>query len=169
MFKRVFLIVLDSLGIGSTPDADKYGDEGSNTLLHTIGEAYNLDVLEKLGLTVLIGKEEEDTRGLYMRCKPMNTEKDSLNGHYEMMGAISKIPYKTYPDGFPLELISKIQHITGREVIGNVACDGMRIINDLGEMHIKTGALIVYTSQDSVFQIAAHEDIVSVEELYRYM
>lgn len=167
MFKRVFLIVLDSLGIGSTPDAEKYHDEGANTLLHTIGDKYNLDVLEKLGLTVLVGKQEDGVRGLYMRCRPLNKAKDSLNGHYEMMGAISKNPYKTYPDGFPLELISKIQKATGREVIGNVSCDGIRILNDLGEMHIKTGALIVYTSSDSVLQIAAHEDIIPVEELYQ--
>ncbi len=167
MFKRVFLIVLDSLGIGYTEDAYKFGDEKANTLLHTIGEEYNLDVLERLGLTTLIGKEKEGTRGLYMRAIPLNAAKDSLNGHYEMMGAVSKSPYKTYPDGFPLELISKIQHAIGREVIGNVACDGVRIINDLGEMHLKTGAVIIYTSSDSVLQVAAHEDIISVEELYK--
>ena len=166
MFKRVFLIVLDSLGIGATDDAFKFGDEKSNTLLHTIGESYNLDVLEMLGLTKLIGKEEENTRGLYMRCAPLNPMKDSLNGHYEMMGAISRRPYMVYDDGFPLELISKIQRAINREVIGNVKCDGVRIIDDLGEMHMKTGAIIVYTSSDSVLQVAAHEDIVSVEELY---
>ncbi len=166
MFKRVFLIVLDSLGIGSTLDADKYGDEGANTLLHTIGDNYNLDVLEKLGLTSLVGKEEEKIVSLYMRANPMSSAKDSLNGHYELMGAIPKIPYKTYKDGFPLELISKIQRAINREVIGNVSDDGIHIINELGEMHMKTGAVIVYTSCDSVLQIAAHEDIISVEELY---
>ena len=166
MFNRVFLVVLDSLGIGYTEDAYKFGDEGANTLLHTIGESYNLDVLEKLGLTKLIGKEEENVRGLYMRCKPQNPMKDSLNGHYEMMGAICARPYELYPEGFPLELISKIQHAINREVIGNVKCDGLKIIDDLGEMHIKTGAIIVYTSSDSVLQVAAHEDIVSTEELY---
>ena len=101
-----------------------------------------------------------------MRANPLNKGKDSLNGHYEMMGAISRTPYKTYPDGFPLELISKIQHAINREVIGNVACDGMQIINDLGEMHIKTGAVIIYTSSDSVLQVAAHEDIIPTDELY---
>ncbi len=167
MFKRVFLVVLDSVGIGEAPDADKFGDVGSNTFLHTIGDAYNLDVLEKLGLLTLIGKEEENTRGIYMRAKPINLAKDTLNGHYEMMGVVQKTPYKTYPDGFPLELISKIQQATGHEVIGNIAASGTKIIEDLGEMHMKTGAIIVYTSADSVLQIAAHEDIIPVEELYK--
>lgn len=167
MFKRIFLVVLDSVGIGATEDADKYGDEGSNTLLHTIGNSYNLDVLEKLGLTALVGKEESNIRSIYMRAKPQNPAKDTLNGHYEMMGAISKTPYKTYPNGFPLELISKIQQATGREVIGNIVASGTEIIEELGEMHMKTGAIIVYTSADSVLQIAAHEDIIPIEELYK--
>jgi phosphopentomutase len=167
MFNRVFLVVLDSVGIGEAPDAEKYGDVGANTLLHAIGDAYNLDVLEKLGMLTLIGKEEEGTRGIYMRAKPINLAKDTLNGHYEMMGAVQKTPYKTYPDGFPLELISKIQHATGREVIGNIPASGTQIIEELGEMHMKTGALIVYTSADSVLQIAAHEDIIPVDELYK--
>ena len=166
MFKRIFLVVLDSLGIGEAPDAEKFGDVGANTLLHTVKDAYNLDVLEKLGLLTLVGKEEENTRGIYMRAKPINLAKDTLNGHYEMMGIVEKEPYKTYPDGFPLELISKIQHVTGREVIGNIAASGTEIIEELGEMHMKTGALIVYTSADSVLQIAAHEEVIPVEELY---
>ena len=166
MFKRIFLIVLDSVGIGALPDADKYGDEGANTLRHTIKDHYNLDVLEMLGLTKLIGYDHEKTRGLYMRCKTMNKMKDSLNGHYEMMGAINKIKFETYPEGFPLELISKIQHLIGKEVIGNVACDGEKILDDLGEMHIKSGCPIIYTSNDSVLQLACHEDVISVEELY---
>ncbi len=167
MFKRVFLVVMDSVGVGEAPDAEKYGDKGANTLLHTMGDAYNLNVLEKLGLTTLVGKEEENTRGIYMRAKPINLAKDTLNGHYEMMGIVQKTPYKTYPDGFPLELISKIQQATGREVIGNIAASGTEIIEKLGEMHMKTGAIIVYTSADSVLQIAAHEDIIPVEELYK--
>ncbi len=167
MFKRVFLVVMDSVGVGSTEDSDKYGDKGANTVLHTIGEAYNLDVLEKLGLTNLVGKDEKDVKAIYMKAKPVNVAKDTLNGHYEMMGAVAKVPYKTYPDGFPLELISKIQHAIGREVIGNCVASGTQIIEDLGEMHMKTGAIIVYTSADSVLQIAAHEDIIPVEELYK--
>ena len=167
MFKRVFLVVMDSVGVGCTEDSDKYGDKGANTLLHTIGDTYNLDVLEKLGLTNLVGMNEDNVKALYMKAKPLNVAKDTLNGHYEMMGAVAKVPYKTYPDGFPLELISKIQHAIGREVIGNCVASGTQIIEDLGEMHMKTGALIIYTSADSVLQIAAHEDIVPVEELYK--
>lgn len=167
MFKRVFLVVMDSVGVGCTEDSSKYGDDGANTLLHTIGDAYNLDVLEKLGLTNLVGKDEKGVRALYMRAKPVNVAKDTLNGHYEMMGAVTKVPYKTYPDGFPFELISKIQQATGHDVIGNCVASGTQIIEDLGEMHMKTGALIIYTSADSVLQIAAHEDIVPVDELYK--
>lgn len=167
MFKRVFLVVMDSVGVGCTEDSDKYGDKGANTLLHTIGDAYNLDVLEKLGLTNLVGMNEDNVKALYMKAKPLNVAKDTLNGHYEIMGAVAKVPYKTYPDGFPLELISKIQHAIGREVIGNCVASGTQIIEDLGEMHMKTGAIIVYTSADSVLQIAAHEDIIPVEELYK--
>ena len=163
MFKRVFLIVLDSLGIGAYSEEDK----GANTLTHVIGEHYNLNVLEKLGLIRLIKTEEENTRGIYMRCIPANDKKDSLNGHYEMMGIIDDKPYETYPSGFPLELISKIQKVTGRSVIGNIASDGVEIINELGQMQMKTGSIIIYTSNDSVLQIAAHEDIISVEELYK--
>lgn len=166
MFKRIFLLVLDGLGVGATPDAIKYGDDGANTLKHVIGDSYNLDVLEKLGLTRLLGIPEDDTRGLYMRCMPLNRQKDSLNGHYELMGCIKKNQYQIYKDGFPLELISEIQKISGRSVIGNVASDGVEIINELGEMQIKTGSLIVYTSSDSVLQIAAHEDSIDIEELY---
>ena len=166
MFNRVFLVVLDSLGIGSTEDAYKFGDKGANTLLHTIGENYNLDILELFGLTTLIGKDVSHTRGIYTRIIPQGKYKDSLNGHYEMMGAISKVDYKTYPDGFPLELISKIQHEIGLDIIGNENSDGVEIINKLGQMHMKTGCPIIYTSADSVLQVAAHEDIMPVEDLY---
>ncbi len=167
MFNRIFLVVLDSCGIGACDDASSYGDEGANTLLHTIeNRNYNLDVLERLGLTSLVGKNVDNIRSIYMKAKFKNKAKDSLNGHYEMMGAISDMEFKTYPDGFPLELISDIQHLIGRDVIGNVASSGTKIIEELGEMHIKTGAIIVYTSSDSVLQIAAHTDIVPLEELY---
>ena len=167
MFKRIFLVVLDSVGVGETLDAVKYGDNGANTLLHTIdGRNYNLGVLEKLGFTSLVGKEVKSVRGIYTKASPMNLAKDTLNGHYELMGAVLEKPYMTYPNGFPLELISEIQKITGREVIGNIAASGTQIIEDLGEMHMKTGAIIVYTSADSVLQIAAHTDIVPLEELY---
>lgn len=167
MFKRVFLVILDSVGIGEADDAAKFDDVGSNTLLHTIGEKYNLNVLEKMGLTNLIGKEVDGIRGIYAKAKPMNAAKDTLNGHYELMGAISKTPYKTYPDGFPKELIDELETRTGRKVIGNKVASGTEIIEELGEEHLETGAIIVYTSADSVLQIAAHEDIVSIDELYK--
>ncbi len=166
MFNRVFLIVMDSVGIGALEDAKNYGDEGANTLLHTIGEDYNLDILRVLGLTKLIGVEEKNTRGIYMRCKTLNKNKDSLNGHYEMMAAIDKVGFKTYKDGFPDELIQKIENSIGVKTIGNIASDGVQIINELGNKHIKTGCPIIYTSCDSVLQVAAHEDVISTEKLY---
>ena len=166
MFKRVFLVVLDSVGVGEASDASQYGDSGANTLLHALGNTYNLDVLEKLGLTTLIGKEVTGTRGLYMKAKPQNLAKDTLNGHYEIMGAITKIPYKTYPNGFPQELITKLENACGHKVIGNCVASGTQIIEELGEEHMATGNIIVYTSADSVLQIAAHEEVISVEELY---
>ena len=165
MFNRIFLLVLDGVGIGSSPDAKKYKDENANTLLHTIGKSYNLDVLEKLGLTELINIKEKDTRGFYMRAKPINKLKDSLNGHYEIMGCVSNVEYKTFPDGFPIELIQEIEETTHRTVIGNVAGDGEILINQLGEMQMEQNAIIVYTSCDSVLQVAAHEDIISPYEL----
>ncbi len=158
---------MDSLGVGEASDAAEYGDDGSNTLGHIIEDRdYNLNVLERLGLLNLVGKKVENTKGYHMIARPVNAGKDTLNGHYEMMGIDSKIPYKTFPDGFPLELISELQQKTGREVIGNIAASGIKIIEDLGEMHMKTGAIIVYTSADSVLQIAAHEEVVPIEELY---
>ncbi len=166
MFNRVFLIVMDSVGIGALEDAKNYGDEGANTLLHTIGKEYNLDILRVLGLTKLIGIEEKNTRGIYMRCKTLNKNKDSLNGHYEMMCALDKIGFKTYKDGFPDELIQKIEDTIGIKTIGNIASDGVQIINELGNKHIKTGYPIIYTSCDSVLQLAAHEDVIPTEKLY---
>ena len=167
MYDRIFLIVLDSLGVGATADAVKYGDEGANTLGHIIEKGnYNLNVLEKLGFLNLVGVNKERTIGYRTIMKPKNLAKDTLNGHYEMMGLIEEKPFQTYPDGFPLELISEVQHAVGREVIGNVVASGTEIIEELGEMHMKTGAIIVYTSADSVLQVAAHESIVPVQELY---
>ncbi|MBQ3142684.1 MAG: phosphopentomutase [Bacilli bacterium] len=167
MFKRIFLIVLDSLGVGEANDASKYGDSGANTLGHIIeNKNYNLDVLENLGLISLVKNIDEKTYSYYMKAKPNSLGKDTLNGHYEMMGILSNAPFKTFPEGFPLELITEIKNITNRDVIGNVAASGTEIIERLGEMHMKTGAIIVYTSADSVLQIAAHEEVVPLDELY---
>ena len=167
MFNRVFLLVLDGVGVGEAPDAKLFGDSGANTFLHTIDKSYNLDVLEKLGLTKLVGIDEKETRGLYMRAKPISKLKDSLNGHYEIMGCVSNVEYKTYPDGFPIELINEIEEAIHRPVIGNVAGDGEILINQLGEMQIENKAVIIYTSCDSVLQVAAHEDVISPYELYK--
>ena len=166
MFNRIFLVVLDGLGIGATDDAAFYGDKGSNTLLHTINDNYNLDVLELLGLTKLVGKEVKNTRGIYTRIIPQGNYKDSLNLHYEMMCAINKHKYNTYPDGLPLELVSKIQSSIGIDVIGNESSESSSIINKLGQMHMKTGCPIIYTSCDSSILVAAHEDVISTEDLY---
>ncbi len=167
MFKRVFLIVMDSLGVGEAKDAEKYDDKGSNTLKHALeGENYNLPLFEKLGLISLVDNKVEAKCGYYGKLEPSNLAKDTLNGHYEMMGTIFDKPFMTYPDGFPLVLISEIQRVTGRTVIGNKAASGTEIIKELGQEHIKTGSIIVYTSEDSVLQIAAHEEVIPVDELY---
>ena len=167
MFKRVFLIVMDSLGVGEAKDADKYGDVGSNTLKHIIDDGiYNLPVFEKLGLLDLVNNDKKAKLGYHGKIEPANKAKDTLNGHYEMMGMILDTPFKTYPEGFPTLLMSEIERVTGKSFIGNCVASGTEIIKELGAEHMKTGALIIYTSADSVLQIAAHEDIVPVEELY---
>lgn len=167
MFNRIFLIVLDSLGVGQAEDAESFGDKGANTLGHIVEDKnYNLNMMERLGFLNLVGKNNETKYSYYMKMKPMSKGKDTLNGHYEMMGIQRSEPFGTFPNGFPLELIKKIKEISGRDVIGNIAVSGTKIIEDLGQMQAKTGALIVYTSADSVLQIAAHEKVIPLEELY---
>lgn len=167
MFKRIFLIVMDSLGVGEAKDAEKFGDIGSSTLKHILNHnGYHLPVMEKLGLLDLVDKSDNFSLGYHGIIEPANKAKDTLNGHYEMMGILLDKPFKTYPDGFPIILISEIQRTIGREIIGNCVASGTEIIKELGEMHMKTGALIVYTSADSVLQVAAHEDIIPTNELY---
>lgn len=168
MFKRVFLIVLDSVGVGEAKDAEKFGDEGSSTLGHILDHnGYHLPIFERLGLLDTIKNDNRFNLGYHGIIEPANKAKDTLNGHYEMMGVILEKPFKTYSEGFPIILISEIQRITGREVIGNCVASGTEIIEELGEMHMKTGALIIYTSADSVLQVAAHENIIPVDELYK--
>ncbi len=167
MFKRVFLIVMDSLGVGEAKDAIKFGDVGSNTLKHITDEGiYKLPIFEKLGLLDLVNNDKKAKLGYHGVIEPANKAKDTLNGHYEMMGMILDTPFKTYPNGFPTLLMSEIERVTGKSFIGNCVASGTEIIKELGSEHMKTGALIIYTSADSVIQIAAHEDIVPVEELY---
>lgn len=171
-YKRVFLIVMDSVGIGEAPDAEKFGDKGSHTLGH-IGErmnGLNMPNMGKLGLSNI-----EEIKGIVPADKPLayytkmeeaSNGKDTMTGHWEIMGLNIQTPFQVFPDGFPDELISELETRTGRKVIGNKPASGTEILVELGEEHMKTGALIVYTSADSVLQIAAHEEIIPIEELY---
>lgn len=171
--RRIFLIVLDSYGIGALPDAADFGDEGSNTLKTiTASKAYDTPNMKKLGLFNIDGvdwmKKEESPAGAYGRMKERSRGKDTTIGHWEIAGVVSPKPLPVYPNGFPEEILEKFREATGREVLCNLPYSGTDVIRDYGEEHMKTGALIVYTSADSVFQIAAHEEIVPVEELYKY-
>ena len=171
--RRIFLIVLDSYGIGALPDEADFGDEGSNTLKTiTASKAYDTPNMKKLGLFNIDGvdwmKKEESPDGAYGRMKERSRGKDTTIGHWEIAGVVSPKPLPVYPNGFPEEILEKFREATGREVLCNLPYSGTDVIRDYGEEHMKTGALIVYTSADSVFQIAAHEEIVPVEELYRY-
>lgn len=170
-FKRIFLLVLDSLGVGEALDANHYGDEGANTLRH-IKENYDLFVpnLQKLGfLNTLNMDENKEVEAYYTIARPTNPGKDTLTGHYELMGVRNLIPFKTFVEnGFPRELLEKIELITHRRVIGNRNAEGMEIINELGERHLEYGALILYTSNGSNLCIAAHEDVIPVAKLYEY-
>lgn len=173
--KRVFLIVLDSFGIGEAPDAKDFGDEGSNTLLAVSKSLYfDLPNLEKLGLFAVEGAEIDGDRqttvpiGTYGRMTEQSKGKDTTIGHWEIAGIISEKPLPVYPKGFPEEVTAVFEQETGRKILCNRPYSGTEVIRDYGDEHVKTGALIVYTSADSVFQIAAHEDVVPPEELYRY-
>ena len=173
MAKRAFLIVLDSFGIGYEPDADKFGDVGANTLASISGDAnFKADNLKKLGLFnldgVSCGEKEENILGSYARLQEASNGKDTTIGHWEIAGVESDRALPTYPNGFPEELIREYEQRTGCKVICNKPYSGTEVIKDYGEEHMKTGDLIVYTSADSVFQVAAHEDIVPVEKLYEY-
>lgn len=171
--KRIFLIVLDSVGIGALPDAHLYGDEGTNTLLSCCKTGL-LDIpnMIKLGLSQIEGCEylgkSENPLASFGRCREKSKGKDTTTGHWEIAGLVLDRAFPTYPDGFPKEILDEFEKQTGRKVLCNKPYSGTEVIKDYGEQHMKTGALIVYTSSDSVFQIAAHEDIVPVETLYEY-
>ncbi len=173
MKKRVFLIVLDSFGIGEMPDSASFGDEGSNTLAAiSRSEFFKAENLKKLGLFNIDGvdccEKCEKPIASYGRLSEKSNGKDTTTGHWEIAGLISDKPMPTFPNGFPQDFIERFEKVTGRKCLCNKPYSGTAVIADYGEEHIKTGALIVYTSADSVFQIAAHEDIVPVEELYKY-
>ena len=171
MGKRVFLIVLDSMGIGEMPDAARFGDEGSNTLgaIRSVSQ-FDCPHLKQLGLFNIDGVNSGIGAPLasFARMREASMGKDTTIGHWEIAGIISREPLPTYPNGFPDEVIDEFSRLTGRGVLCNKPYSGTAVIRDYGEEHLKTGKLIVYTSADSVFQIAAHEDLVPVEELYRY-
>ncbi|MBF8300314.1 MAG: deoB [Acidobacteria bacterium] len=170
-FTRVIVIVLDSVGIGALPDAAAYGDEGSNTLGNIARQVpLQVPVLRSLGLDRLVplgGAASGPTRGAYGRMTEVSAGKDSVTGHWEMMGVVLDGPFPTFPSGFPPELIAEFEHRIGRGTLGNVVASGTEILDRLGPEHMRTGKPIVYTSADSVFQIAAHEVVVPIAEQYR--
>jgi len=172
--RRVFLIVLDSMGIGEAPDAEAFGDAGSNTL-KTIAanKAFDTPLMKKIGLFNIDGVEKwadkiDKPIGAFGRLAESSMGKDTTIGHWEMAGIISKRPFPTYPEGFPNEVLDEFVKRTGRGVLCNKPYSGTEVIKDYGVEHMETGDLIVYTSADSVFQIAAHESIVDVDTLYEY-
>ena len=170
-FKRIFLVVLDSVGIGQAKDAFLFNDLEANTLLHTlISTNGTLPNLERMGLLDLIKKSKDNLKrdSYHMKASCISAGKDTLTGHLEMMGIKTEKPLKTFTEtGFPKELIKELEDKTGRKVIGNISASGTAIIEQLGEEHIKTGSIIVYTSADSVLQIAAHEEVIPLQELYK--
>ncbi|MCJ1907326.1 phosphopentomutase [Planococcus ruber] len=172
-FDRIHLIVLDSVGIGEAPDADAFGDVGSNTVGH-IAEAVGgltMPNMEKLGLANIVpvkGMEASESPSAYFgKLQEASVGKDTMTGHWEIMGLNIDTPFKVYPEGFPETLIRQLEEKTGRKVIGNKPASGTEILDELGEEHMETGAIIVYTSADPVLQIAAHEEIIPLEELYK--
>ncbi|MFC2647410.1 MAG: phosphopentomutase [Coriobacteriaceae bacterium] len=179
MSRRVFLIVLDSFGIGAEPDAAEWGDEGSNTLC-ACASTGELDVpnMTKLGLLNIEGALKspytttlapiDKPEGVFARLREASAGKDTTVGHWEMAGVISPHRFPTYPNGFPKEIIEEFERQTGRGVLCNKPYSGTQVIHDYGQEQLKTGELIVYTSADSVFQIAAHEDLIPPKQLYEY-
>ena len=172
-FKRIHLVVMDSVGIGEAPDAKSFGDEGSDTLGHIAEQMGGLKMpnIEKMGLSNIkpikgISPVDQPT-AYFGKLQEASVGKDTMTGHWEIMGLNIDKPFKVYPNGFPQELIQALEDKTGRKVIGNKPASGTEILDELGEEHMKTGAIIVYTSADPVLQIAAHEEVVPLEELYR--
>ncbi|MBQ3496072.1 MAG: phosphopentomutase [Clostridia bacterium] len=169
--KRVFLIVLDSVGIGAEPDAHLFGDEGSNTL-GAVREHINFNCpnMVSLGLFNIdgVGGGVAKPRAAHARLQESSMGKDTTIGHWEIAGVISEKPMPTYPDGLPKDMIERFETLAGVKTLCHKPYSGTEVIKDFGKEHMETGALIVYTSADSVFQIAAHEDIVPIEKLYKY-
>ena len=172
MSKRVILIVLDSAGIGEMPDAAEFGDKGCNTIGHIWQRRpMNIPNMRRYGLGNIQGSLvtpwEGQVEGAYGKCAETTHAKDTTCGHWEIAGLVQTHPFKTYPHGFPKEVMEAFEQKIGRGTLGNCVASGTEIIQRLGDEHVKTGKPIVYTSADSVFQIAAHESVIPLEELYR--
>ncbi|TVP82798.1 MAG: phosphopentomutase [Alkalicoccus sp.] len=171
-FKRIFVIVMDSVGIGEAPDAAEFNDTGADTLGHIAEKMKGLHMpnMDKLGLTQVKkyegSSEVERPEGYYGKMEEISAGKDTMTGHWEIMGLHIDKPFRTFPDGFPEKLINELETRTGRKIIGNKPASGTEILEELGSQHVETGDLIVYTSADSVLQIAAHEEVVPPEELW---
>ena len=170
-FKRIFVLILDSLGVGEAPDANEYNDNGANTLKH-IMDNYDLFIpnLKKLGFLNTINMDDNpNVDAYYTIARPTNHGKDSISGHYEIIGLDNKMPFKTFSEkAFPIELIDAIEKTIGKRLIGNKVTSGENILAELGDRHLNYGSLILYTSGDSTLEIAAHEDIIPVSKLYSY-
>lgn len=172
-FKKIHVVVMDSVGIGEAPDANIFGDQGADTLGHIAEEMKGLTMpnMGALGLSNIREIKGIETaaepKAFYGMMQEASVGKDTMTGHWEIMGLNIDKPFKVYPEGFPVELIEKLEEKIGRKVIGNIPASGTAIIDELGPEHMETGAIIVYTSADPVLQIAAHEEIVPLDELYK--
>ncbi|MFC2948253.1 phosphopentomutase [Virgibacillus sediminis] len=172
-YKRIFLVVMDSVGIGEAPDAEKFNDKGADTLGHIAEHmgGLNMPNMGALGLSNIREIQGIDKANLpkahFTKMEEASNGKDTMTGHWEIMGLNIEQPFRTFPDGFPNELIQELEERSGRKIIGNKPASGTAILEELGQEHMETGSLIVYTSADSVLQIAAHEEIVPIEEQYR--
>lgn len=171
-YKRIHVVVMDSVGIGESPDAGDFGDLGAHTLGH-IAETAGLNVpeMEKLGLGHITNIEQikavEEIKGYHTKLEEISVGKDTMTGHWEIMGLNIETPFRVFPDGFPEDLINQLETFSNRKIVGNKPASGTEILDELGEHQMKTGDLIVYTSADSVLQIAAHEEVIPLEELYK--
>ena len=170
---RVVWIVIDSVGIGALPDSEKFGDSGVNTIGNIVNQCNDIKIpnLRKLGIANIDGtnfmEKDECPIGAFGKCNELSQGKDTTTGHWEMTGVLVETPFKTFENGFPKEIIDEFELRTGRKVVGNKPASGTAILDEFGEHQIKTGDVIVYTSADSVFQIAANEEVIPLEELYK--
>ena len=170
---RVVWIVIDSVGIGALPDSEKFGDSGVNTIGNIVNQCKDIKIpnLRKLGIANIDGtnfmEKDECPIGAFGKCNELSQGKDTTTGHWEMTGVLVETPFKTFENGFPKEIIDEFELRTGRKVVGNKPASGTAILDEFGEHQIKTGDVIVYTSADSVFQIAANEEVIPLEELYK--